>query len=58
MNKFLAYYSLAITSIGAALCLFDGTGDGFVGGIIFVPIVYFLFTLVIDIAKKEDEDKV
>ena len=58
MNKFLAYYSLVVVSLGAVLCIFGGTGDGFVGGIIFIPIVYFLFTLVIDIAKSEDKDVV
>jgi len=58
MNKFLAYYSLVVTSLGAILCIFDGTDSGFIGGIIFIPIVYFLFTLVIDIAKSEDDDKV
>ena len=55
MNKFLAYYSLIIVSIGCFLCIFDGTDDGFLGGIMFVPIVYFLFTIVIDIAKGENK---
>lgn len=58
MNKFLAYYSFVIVSSGAVLCLFDGTGDGFIGGIMFIPIVYFLFTIIIDIAREESDDSV
>lgn len=58
MNKFLAYYSFVIVSLGAVLCLFDGTGDGFIGGIMFIPIVYFLFTIIIDIAREESDDSV
>ena len=58
MNKFLAYYSFVIVSLGAVVCLFDGTGDGFIGGIMFIPIVYFLFTIIIDIAREESDDSV
>lgn len=39
--------------MGALLALFDGTDEGFWGGLLFLPVVYFLFQLVIEQAKEE-----
>lgn len=49
--KFLKYYSLVVVTISVVLCLFAGdSGDGseILGGIIFLPVVAYLWILATD----------
>ena len=58
MNKFLLYYSIIFTALGSGLCLFDPQGESgtFFGGLIFLPIVYFLIMLAIEEKQKGKDE--
>ena len=59
MTKILAYYSLIITAFCIIMCLFlnDGDENAFIGGIIFIPVLYSLWEMTNELKTKEITDK-
>jgi len=59
MNKILAYYSLIIVVLCVLFCLFDSQGDEatFIGGILFLPIIFHILETIKEAKKIEEEDE-
>ena len=59
MTKILAYYSLATTAFCIIMCLFfnDGDENAFIGGIIFIPVLYSLWEMTNELKITETRNK-
>lgn len=56
MSKFVSYYSIIITALAILICLFGEERGDILGGIIFTPVLYSLWTMTIELKGKEIEE--
>lgn len=59
MNKIIAYYSLIVTVFCVLVCTLNSEGDTdtFIGGIMFIPVIYALWQMTTELKKVEAENK-